>query len=121
MYKTDILAEEKGNTCLRLPVGHCELNPIELAWAQVKGYAARHNTGISGFTMDNILRLCKEGMQQVTPERSAACLKHVREEVEKHYWTLDGLLDDIVEQMIIELGHAERSESEESGSDIESD
>ena len=22
VYKTDILAEEKGNTCLRLPVGH---------------------------------------------------------------------------------------------------
>lgn len=23
---------------MRLPVAHCELNPIEMAWAQVKGY-----------------------------------------------------------------------------------
>jgi hypothetical protein len=28
--------------------GYCELNPVELAWAQVKGYPARHNTGLSG-------------------------------------------------------------------------
>ena len=29
---------------LRLPVGHCDLNPIELIWAQVKNWIARNNT-----------------------------------------------------------------------------
>ena len=57
VYQTDVFAQEKRKCCLRLPVGHCELNPIELAWAQVKGYAAKKNTGISGFTMENILQL----------------------------------------------------------------
>jgi hypothetical protein len=29
---------------LRTPVRHCELNPIELIWAQVKGFVAKNNT-----------------------------------------------------------------------------
>ena len=46
VYQTDVLANKFGFDCLRLPVGHCELNPIEMVWAQVKGHAARNNTGI---------------------------------------------------------------------------
>ena len=42
-YLTDIKAAEFGFDLIRLPVGHCELNLIELVWAQVKGYAARNN------------------------------------------------------------------------------
>ena len=38
MYLTDKAAHEHGHTVLRLPVAHCELNPIELAWASVKAY-----------------------------------------------------------------------------------
>ena len=34
---TDILATKHSYDVLRLPVGHCEPNPIELIWAQVKG------------------------------------------------------------------------------------
>ena len=123
VYQTDVFAQEKGHCCLRLPVGHCELNPIELAWAQVKGYAARKNTGISGFTMENILQLAREGMLEVTPDRWAGCVEHVREKVEKHYWEVDGLRDDLVERMVIEVGHGDTSssESEVTVSDTESD
>ncbi|CAK1585278.1 unnamed protein product [Parnassius mnemosyne] len=32
------MAAECGVTVLRLPPYHCELNPIELIWAQAKGY-----------------------------------------------------------------------------------
>ena len=28
---------------VRLPVAHCELNPIEMAWSQVKGYVKDNN------------------------------------------------------------------------------
>ena len=44
IYLSDKAAHEHGHTVLRLPVAHCELNPIELAWASVKAYIARHNT-----------------------------------------------------------------------------
>ena len=117
VYQTDVLAAKFGCDCLRLPVGHCELNPIELVWAQVKRHAAQHNTGIAGFTMENIKRLCREGLANVTVEKWANCVKHVREKVEKHYRTIHGVLDDVVEQMVIEVG----PESEDSSSSSETE
>jgi len=40
---TDKAAHEHGHAVLRLPVAHCELNPIKLVWASVKGYVTKHN------------------------------------------------------------------------------
>lgn len=37
---------EKGHTILWLPPYHCNLNPIELVWGQVKEYVARNNKNI---------------------------------------------------------------------------
>jgi transposase len=42
--KIDKIANLHGHEVLRTPVRHCELNPIELIWAQVKGFVAKHNT-----------------------------------------------------------------------------
>ena len=28
---------------VRLPLAHCKLNPIEIAWSQVKGYVKENN------------------------------------------------------------------------------
>lgn len=36
IYKVDRMAEERGYTVCRLPPYHCELNPVELVWSQVK-------------------------------------------------------------------------------------
>jgi hypothetical protein len=33
-----------GHEVIRTPVRHYELNPIELIWAQVKGFVAKNNT-----------------------------------------------------------------------------
>ena len=43
-YKTDKITNLHGHEVLRIPVRHCELNPIELIWAQVKGFVAKNNT-----------------------------------------------------------------------------
>ena len=32
-----------GHEVVRLPVAHCELNPIEMAWSQVKEHVKRNN------------------------------------------------------------------------------
>ena len=44
VYKTDTIANLHGHEVLRTPVRHCELNPIELIWAQVKGFVAKNST-----------------------------------------------------------------------------
>jgi transposase len=43
-YVVDEMAVAHGHEVVRLPVAHCELNPIELAWAQVKHYVKENNT-----------------------------------------------------------------------------
>jgi transposase len=44
VYQTDKIANLHGHEVLRTPVRLCELNPIELIWAQVKGFVAKNNT-----------------------------------------------------------------------------
>jgi transposase len=44
VFKTDQIANLHGHEVLRTPVRHCELNPIELIWSQVKGFVAENNT-----------------------------------------------------------------------------
>lgn len=43
-YVVDEMAKARGMEVIRLPPYHCELNPIELIWAQIKGKVARENT-----------------------------------------------------------------------------
>ena len=47
-YAVDEMAKASGHEVVRLPPYHCELNPIELAWSQVK----RHIKEI--FTLDAV-------------------------------------------------------------------
>ncbi len=62
----DEMAKTEGHEVVRLPVGHCTLNPIELAWAQVKGHI-KSNSHI--FNLAECERLAWEGFDIVTPER----------------------------------------------------
>jgi hypothetical protein len=43
-YHILLFANLLGHEVLRTPVRHCELNPIELIWAHVKGSVAENNT-----------------------------------------------------------------------------
>lgn len=44
-YRIDSAAETAGCIGLRLPPCHCELNPIDLIWAQIKrGVKTRNGT-----------------------------------------------------------------------------
>lgn len=42
--RMDSLASAAGQTVVRLPPYHCQLNSIELMWSGVKGFAASRNT-----------------------------------------------------------------------------
>ena len=72
--------------------------------------------------MENIKRLCREGLASVAVEKWPNCVRHVRERVEKHYRVIHSVLDDIVEQMFIEVGpESEDSSSSETESSKDED
>ena len=87
-YIADKMAHKAGHEVVRLPAAHCTLNPIELAWAQVKGHI-KANT--SRFTLDEVEDLARKGFEKVIPELWVDLFKHVRDKVEDHYWDNDNL------------------------------
>ena len=108
-----------GHEVVRLPVAHCELNPIEMAWAQVKGYVRDNN---HKFTLTEVERLVNEGFSCVTPERWKKLVNHVQQKIEDHYWEHDGLYETMVDRFIIAMGDSSEdslSSSEDSSSEEE--
>ncbi|KAJ8728988.1 hypothetical protein PYW07_006684 [Mythimna separata] len=106
-FVVDEMAREKGISVLRLPPYHCELNPIELIWAQMKGNVAQHN---KTFKLDEVKRLLPQALANITPERWESCVAHAIKEEEK-FCQLDGIMDDVVERFIINVGETSSSSS----------
>ena len=100
IYLTDEAAHRQGHTVLRLPVAHCELNPIELAWASVKSYVAKHNTK---FSLKDIEQLTADGFTHTTTALWRGFCRQLVD-IENNYFEKDGLVEDRIEEMIIEFG-----------------
>ena len=64
-YAVDEMAKLSGHEVVRLPPYHCELNPIELAWAQVKRYIKDNN---KQFTLSHVKELTCNGFTKVGPD-----------------------------------------------------
>lgn len=94
-YIIDNLAKDAGHTVLRLPPYHCEFNPIELAWAMVKGYVKRLNTT---FKIDDVRQLLYTAIERVTAENWQNFIKHVIEE-ENKIWKVDDIMEELIEGM----------------------
>ncbi|TMW61847.1 hypothetical protein Poli38472_010910 [Pythium oligandrum] len=60
-YQVSALAKKFGCEMLLLPVGHPELNPIEMVWAYVKGYVAKRNVT---FSLTDVERLANEALDK---------------------------------------------------------
>ena len=84
-----------------LYVAHCELNPIELAWASVKNYIAKHNTR---YTLEEVQQLTPEAFAHTTTDMWRNFCKHVVD-VENDYniITKDGIREDTLEEMTLTL------------------
>uniref|UniRef100_K3WQP1 Tc1-like transposase DDE domain-containing protein n=1 Tax=Globisporangium ultimum (strain ATCC 200006 / CBS 805.95 / DAOM BR144) TaxID=431595 RepID=K3WQP1_GLOUD len=57
IYEVSVLAQQHGCNVLFLPVGHPELNPIELMWSRLKGFIAQRNVN---FSLQEIEKLAHE-------------------------------------------------------------
>lgn len=105
------IAKKYGHEVLRLPPYHCELNAIELIWADEKNFVARENKEMTIESVENLFRKRRE---EITAEICRNCVKHVRR-VEEEYWETDRIMDEKTDRLIISLGDSEDE------SDIETD
>ena len=113
IYLTDEAAHEHGHTVLRLPVGHCELNPIELAWASVKGYVAKHNRD---YNLAEVEQLVPKGFEHTTTDMWRKFCKHVID-IENEYIEKDGIVEDTLDEMTIEIGVKDDSDDDDDEDD----
>ena len=64
---------------------HCELNPIEMIWAQLKLYVRRRNTTSK---IKDVYNLVLEAIDSITPEAWQECIRHVKA-YEEYFWLKD--------------------------------
>ncbi|KAG0418427.1 hypothetical protein HPB47_004855 [Ixodes persulcatus] len=112
-YRIDDIAEQHGHTVLRLPPYHCELNPIELVWSQVKGSIAGAN---KTFKLAEVELLTPGALQQVTPDDWKAYARHVID-VENKMWEADCLSNTVIDSVVIHLGSDNDKSSDEDMND----
>ncbi|XP_076284705.1 uncharacterized protein LOC143211130 [Lasioglossum baleicum] len=72
-YVIDEHAKEHGHTVVRLPPYHCELNPIEFAWAHVKNSTRGQNTT---YKLADIEKLVDGAIENVSAEMRQNFIRH---------------------------------------------
>lgn len=111
VYALDHLANERGHEVIRLPPYHCQYNPIELIWAQVKGEVAKNNNTFKIADVENHLH---RAIENVTREDWAKCVRHAEELQNKDLQK--ALIRDHA-PLIINLAEDEDSDDEDSDED----
>lgn len=113
IYELDALAAEMGHEVVRLPPYHCQYNPIELIWAQVKGEIASKNTT---FKINDVRSLLEEALNNVTITNWENSVRH-SEKLQEDDFIKEGVRDDVVQPFLINLRDSDSSYSESEDED----
>jgi transposase len=98
-YKIEELCKQQNNVkVLRLPPYHCELNPIEMVWSQVKRHVAVNNSTFKAKDMEDLI---KKAFSNVTSDNWKNYIQHVMT-LENKFWEVDGLMEDVT-PIVIDL------------------
>ena len=92
-----------GMEVLRLPPYHCELNAIELIWADEKNFVARENKEM---TIERVETLFRKRREEISADTCKNCIKHAHF-VEEEYWKTDRIMDKKLEKFLISVGGSE--------------
>lgn len=90
------MAANNGHRIVRLSPYHCQYNPIELIWAQVKGYVARKNT----FKIADLKPLAQEAINSITKENWTSAVAHA-EKLQADDARRDVVIDKYVDSFIV--------------------
>nr|XP_034190884.1 uncharacterized protein LOC117609093 [Osmia lignaria]XP_034190885.1 uncharacterized protein LOC117609093 [Osmia lignaria] len=93
-YVIDEYAKQHGHTVVRLPPYHCELSPIELAWAKIKEYVRARNTTCK---LSDVHALVLEAVENVSAESWQNFIRHTTEE-ENRFCQLDQITDSTLDE-----------------------
>lgn len=94
-YCIDELLKCHGHDVIRLPPYHCDMNPIELAWASIKRYVRERNAN-SELNLKTLTNLTIEAIKNVSSKEWENYCSHV-ENIEKKYWETDGVVEETIE------------------------
>lgn len=123
VYRFDEMLRLHGHTVLRLPPYMCELNAIELAWAKIKRVVREHNV-TGNLSLTKLQEVTSNAIASVTPADWEQFEQHVIK-VENEFWEKDGLLEDIMDNIVINIGGVDSSDEDDddrlSGSSSDSD
>ncbi|XP_034194194.1 uncharacterized protein LOC117610667 [Osmia lignaria lignaria] len=99
-FRVDEILKLNGHTVFRLPPYMCELNPIELAWAQVKRTIRENNT--LTLTASELAILTYKAIEEVTETNWENFSKHV-EKTEEKSCEKDGLLKEAMNELTLDI------------------
>lgn len=108
-YMADKIYKEAGHKVLRLPPYMCDLNPIEMIWAQIKTYVRQKNPS-GDLSLTNLKRLTIEAIESVHKNDWKVRCEHIKA-LERKMYENDRLVENVVDSIIIELGELD-SDSE---------
>jgi hypothetical protein len=88
----------------------CDLDPIELAWANIKHYVRYHNmTG--AMSLKRLEELVREGLNRVTTNDWSGFFQLVIS-FKNEYWVKDGVVEDEIDSFVINLGTSESDDED---------
>ena len=105
-YVIDKIASDHGHKVVRLPPYHCHYNPIELIWAQLKGFVAKRNT----FKIADLKMLIQDAIDSITVENWRNVVEHT-EKLQADDARRDVAVDQFIDSFIINLTSSDEEDS----------